>query len=154
MTQGKLNRATQREVVKLVRGGMSYRAAAERFGVSHETIRQTVKKHDPKLVESRGKRKDKPEPEPRYCANHPDRELTPDRRKYCTDDCAQASIVLHNLTIYREKKLQAVSRCEGREGRLRPDTLQRQILHKGTKTYNMLKKQGLLERLPDFVEVR
>lgn len=154
MSQGKLSRADEQKAVSLVRRGMSYRKVGEEFGVSHETIRKIVQRRDPKLADKRGWKEPRPTPAPRFCANHPDRELGPTRRRYCTNECAEAEIILQNITTYREMKLRAVSRAEGREGRIRPGTLNRQLLHKNTKTYKVLKRQGLLDRLPEFVEIR
>lgn len=152
--RGLLSPAQRKEVLQLVRKGMTYLAVAQKFDITKERVRQIVTSLDPKLVEKRRAARVRKisTPRPKFCAVHPDRKLIYPQKRYCSKSCAEAVRVLKELTEYRLGHLRAVARREGRDG-ITMRALQRQILHKDSKAYRMLEEHGLLKKLPKHVEI-
>lgn len=130
------------DILRRVREGQSLAHVGKIYKISRQRVRQIVVAHNPAW----GTQYTPPAPRP-HCVIHPDRPVGYHRAKYCSDECAQAVVILREITSYRPLRLAAMN------GGVEVKRQRRQILHRSSAWYKVLKRNGLLDRLPKSIKV-
>lgn len=165
----KVTPANRTKILTAARAGDSLATIAAWAGVTRERVRQIIAEEDPSFVSPRAPhlRPRRPAAEPRPCAGQCfvcGKDLCPPRSVYCSDKHAEVGRLWRTVTSYRAGHHEALARyvlrnsddkVQRRWARrvLKGEAGNKRWLLEGSQTYEILRRYGLLDKLPEEIKI-